>query len=166
MTDIRISELPAATAVTADDLIPIVDSGVTRRATAAQMRTFIGAGVNVPHIANRWYMAHRGVITQGTAGATLMQLVPFTLTETLTINALGARVTTLFSGGLFGLAVYAHDPASGNPTGPAMAQAMGLDTTTVGCARRFCPRRCNCPWGCGGRPCCWTTRQRRSSRSR
>ena len=137
MPDIRISELPAAAGVTADDLIPIVDSGTTRRATAAQLRDFVAAAV--PHVANRWYMAHRGVVTTGTAGASLMQLVPFVLTETLSINALGARVTTLSAGGLFGLAIYAHDPLTGNPTGPAVAQAMGLDTSTAGARTAVLP---------------------------
>lgn len=135
MPDTRISELPAADGITADDLFPIVDSGTTRRATAAQLRDFVATasgGVAVPHVAERWYMAHRGVVTTGTAGASLMQLVPFVLTEALTISALGARVTTLFSGGLFGLAIYAHDPLTGNPTGPAVAQIMGLETTTTG----------------------------------
>ncbi|HMO68775.1 MAG TPA: hypothetical protein PKD92_03910 [Novosphingobium sp.] len=135
MPDIRISELPQASGVTADDLIPLVDSGTTRRATAAQFRDFLAAAsgaVAVPHVPGRWYMAHRGVVTTGTAGASLMQLVPFALTEALTINALGARVTTAFSGGLFGLAIYAHDPLTGNPSGPALAQVTGLETTTTG----------------------------------
>lgn len=135
MPDTRISELPAAAAVTADDLFPIVDSGTTRRATAGQLRDFVAAAsgaVAVPHVANRWYMAHRGVVTNGSANAGLMQLVPFVLTERLTVSALGARVTALFSGGLFGLAIYAHDPLTGNPTGPAVAQVTGLDTTTTG----------------------------------
>jgi hypothetical protein len=49
MTTKKIDQLPAASAVTADDLVPIVDapgtSPVTQKATAAQLNTFIrGAG--------------------------------------------------------------------------------------------------------------------------
>lgn len=45
MSDKRITELPAASAITGDDLIPIVDSPngtpVTQRATAAQFAAFV-----------------------------------------------------------------------------------------------------------------------------
>ncbi len=47
MADAKISALPAATGVTADDLFAIVDdpggAPITQKATAAQLRTFIGA---------------------------------------------------------------------------------------------------------------------------
>lgn len=47
MADRRITELPAASAVSADDLFAIVDAPssnpVTQKATAAQLATFIGS---------------------------------------------------------------------------------------------------------------------------
>ncbi len=50
MSDKKISELPAASAVTADDLIVIVDSPsgtpVTQKATAAMLATFIGGATS------------------------------------------------------------------------------------------------------------------------
>ena len=134
MADTKISELTAAPGVTADDLFVVVDGGATKKATAGQVRDFVNAStgaVNVPHVAGRWYVAHRGALNTG-AAATVMRLSPFVLTETLTIDALGARVNTLFSGGLFGLAIYAHNAVTGNPTGAALAQVMGLSTTTLG----------------------------------
>lgn len=49
MADKRITQLPAATAVTADDLLAVVDnpstSPITKKATAAMIRTFIGCQI-------------------------------------------------------------------------------------------------------------------------
>lgn len=53
MADVKISALPPAAGVTADDLFAIVDdpggAPVTQRATAAQLATFIGSVV-VPSV--------------------------------------------------------------------------------------------------------------------
>ena len=52
MADVKISALPPAAGVTDDDLLPIVnDPGgvpVTQKATALQVKTYIGAGSAAP----------------------------------------------------------------------------------------------------------------------
>ena len=44
MADIKISELGAASAVNATDLFPMTSSGVTVKATAQQIKNYIGVG--------------------------------------------------------------------------------------------------------------------------
>ena len=44
MADIKISELGAASAVNATDLFPMTASGVTVKATAQQIKNFVGVG--------------------------------------------------------------------------------------------------------------------------
>lgn len=52
--DKKISELPAASSITSDDLIPIVDdpngTPVTQKATAAQLAAFIGSASGVGQV--------------------------------------------------------------------------------------------------------------------
>jgi len=51
--------------------------------------------------------------------------------ERITINSLGVRVATLSAGGNVQAAIYANNPATGRPTGTALASTSSMSTTNV-----------------------------------
>ena len=69
------------------------------------------------YIVGNWYLPFaRGVLTGGAAaGANSIRLAPFRIEEAVTISDLACRVSTLFSGGLCQLAIYAVRPDSNLP---------------------------------------------------
>lgn len=64
-------------------------------------------------------------------GANSIRLSPGYIDEKITISTLVARVATLFSGGLFQLAIYAANSAS-YPTGNALISTASISTTSTG----------------------------------
>jgi hypothetical protein len=60
-----------------------------------------------------------------------ISLMPFVLRTAVTIKALMARVIAVSAGGNFGLAIYAHNPTTGRPTGLPLASIAGLSTATA-----------------------------------
>ena len=91
---------------------------------------------NNPHpgfVAGRWYCpvnASLGVASNiGASGS--IRMLPFVLPLSVTIAALAARVTTLSAGGNFQLAIYASDPATKLPTGPALCSTGNLSTAAA-----------------------------------
>ena len=83
------------------------------------------------YVAGRWYAPY-GMM--GLATGNSMNTIRFTLLtieERVTISDLGARVTTVSAGGLFGLAIYAMSATTKLPTGTPLASVMGLSTATA-----------------------------------
>ncbi len=80
-----------------------------------------------------WHPKGSGVLagTPAAPGANSIRLFPGYIDSKLTINNLAARVSTLFSGGLFQLAIYAAN-AENYPTGNALISTASISTTTTG----------------------------------
>lgn len=90
-------------------------------------------GALVGHVAGRWYLASDAPVAQGGNFTTNnARMLPFVLTETITISDLGARVATLAAGGNFQLAIYASDAATFKPTGNALAATGDISTAATG----------------------------------
>jgi hypothetical protein len=89
--------------------------------------------INPPYIADRWYPMAMATVAAGTATASgSVRLNVFVLRRPMTVSDLGARVTTAATDGLFQLAIYANNPATGRPTGAVLARTAGISTTSTG----------------------------------
>lgn len=89
-------------------------------------------GQNVPsYVAARWYVADGLVrLTTGTAaGANSLSLYIGSIRDTITLNTLGLRITTLSSGGNVQAAIYANNPATMRPTGLSLVNTASMSTT-------------------------------------
>jgi hypothetical protein len=79
-----------------------------------------------------WYPPVRATLAAGAVIATgSIRLLPFELIASATISDLAARVTTLAAAGNFQLAIYAMDPATKDPTGPALAATGDMSTAAA-----------------------------------
>jgi len=94
-------------------------------------------GIITPiYVAGNWYtglMPSESSIAVGAVpGANSIRLHPFFVTNTITINALGVRLTTLAAGGNIQCAIYANNAATGRPTGTALASTASITTAATG----------------------------------
>lgn len=60
-----------------------------------------------------------------------IRLVPFQTYAPFTVSQLGCRITTLGALGNLRLGLYAHNRATGNPTGTVLAETGDISTTTA-----------------------------------
>lgn len=106
-------------------------SDVASPITARASLDVDGALCHPGHIAGRWYSAHPyATLANGVAlNSARSYWAPFYLPEAITITDLAARVITASAAGLFGLAIYANNPATNYPMGAALASLTGLSTT-------------------------------------
>lgn len=85
------------------------------------------------YIAGNWYIAPGITVAAGaTPPADAMQMVPLTIKARVTLASLGVRIVTAEHGGNLQLALYANDPATGRPTGTAVATTAGISTASTG----------------------------------
>lgn len=95
----------------------------------------MGLSSHPGYVSGRFYIAPPAFPAPLQAGAALgtttIKLVMINIEQRITISALATRVTTLFSGGLFGLAIYAMNPATKYPTGTPLASIMGASSTVA-----------------------------------
>lgn len=77
MADVKISELPAASALTGAELVPIVQGGVTKRTTAAAVGAANGNGITAIPVA---VSDETTALTVGTAKVTFRMPLAFNLT--------------------------------------------------------------------------------------
>lgn len=105
--------------------------------TGLDARTKINAGISgtgaiTPvYVAGRWYAPARSTVQAGTAlTANTIRLTPFALSESITIDQLGARVTTAVASSNVQLAIYAD--IGGAPGGPVLANTANLSSAVVG----------------------------------
>lgn len=87
------------------------------------------------YVANAWVVpfgVEGSTTAVGTNGQDTIKLFPIVIPQKVTISALAARVTTLFAGGNFQLAVYANNPATGRPTGSALVSTANISTAATG----------------------------------
>lgn len=83
------------------------------------------------YIAGRWYHVFPGFLAAGAAiPANSVRLLPFMLTQSITVSDLGARVTTLAAGGNVRVGVYNSDPTTKVPTTVA-AETGNLSTASA-----------------------------------
>jgi hypothetical protein len=104
------------------------------RVTAVSNVPIAGASPIFPgYLSGNWYLPLQGAtLANGTAGlnATL-QLMPVLIEAAMTIAGIGARVSTVSSGGNAMVALYANNPATMRPTGTPLASAIGLSTAVA-----------------------------------
>lgn len=83
------------------------------------------------HVTGRWYASvPDAALSNGVAlNASRSYWYPFFVPEAVTVSDLGARVITASAAGLFGLAIYAMDATTKQPSGAALASIVGLSTT-------------------------------------
>jgi hypothetical protein len=85
------------------------------------------------YISGNWYMAPNIAVAAGAAPATgAIQLVLLVIKARVTLSTLGVRIVTSENGGNLQLALYANDPATGRPTGNAVATTAGISTSSTG----------------------------------
>lgn len=87
-----------------------------------------------PFISGRWYPMLPGLSGAGAAIGTAnsIRLVPFLLTEPMSVGGMATRIHTISAAGNIQLAIYAHDAEAGLPTGEALATTGNLSTGTLG----------------------------------
>lgn len=113
--------------------------------TPATARGNLGLGTSATHpvsdlqphpgfVPGRWYNPLPGSVAAATsaAGANAIKLLPFYLEQPITISALAVRITTLAAAGNCQAAIYAHDPATGTPTGAALCSTGNISTAAAG----------------------------------
>lgn len=86
------------------------------------------------YIVNNWYVGG-GVYnfqTGSAVSANNIRAYPAYVMEKLTVGALGVRINTAAAGGNVSLAIYAHNPATGRPTGTPLVSTASISTTSVG----------------------------------
>jgi hypothetical protein len=136
MTDKYITDL---TGVTYSNLLDTTELEMQRAASAtqtekmtlAQLRQY--SGLRPPYKSGWWYLTHPGVtLSAGTAlTVNRASFIPFFVGAPVTIQALGARVTTISAAGNLQLAVYAADLSTFRPTGTALGSTGNLSTGTA-----------------------------------
>lgn len=149
MPSLPISGLPAGAALGLTNPVPTVQAGVTVKATAEQ---FLDLGVKAwrpSYRASTWYPTLRANAALGSAIATNAQakLYPFTVPQRVTVDQLGAVVTTVAAASNFQLAIFANDLTLNRPTGlplaytaPTMSGAVaGAVTAALNVSLQFDP---------------------------
>lgn len=190
MADSEVPDLTAIDAVAAGDLFYIVDdpggTPLDRKATAAQIKTFVetgrfvataanpmvnddsgdgyvagtvwlntttgqvyrardvsvGAAAWLPfdsadhfgYISGNWCFSEDGApLAAGSAlVASNIRLLPIVIKWRTTLSTIGARIATLAVAGNIQFALYANNPATGRPTGNALAVTGSISTTSSG----------------------------------
>lgn len=100
---------------------------------AAAIWTQLANGFDQPYIANNWYLPDNIVVApQGgvNPGIGSIRLFPGTIRHRMTIAQLGVRVSTTNAGNVQA-AIYANNPATGRPTGNALASTASMSTASA-----------------------------------
>jgi len=86
------------------------------------------------YISGNWYHGNIGMsLAAGSAlAANAIRSIPFVLKSRVTISQLAARITTAAAAGNLQLAIYANNPLTGTPTGPALATTASQSTAATG----------------------------------
>lgn len=94
-----------------------------------------GSGAaSLGYVAGRWYLPDgpNNRALAGTApGSGTIRMYPAFIRQTITIDTLGLRVTTLSAGGNVQAAIYASNPATNYPTGSALVSSGSMSTATA-----------------------------------
>lgn len=109
------------------------ESGATVRAAINTNFQEVYGGIGIfKTIAGRWYLPFwAGALAAGAnMTANSLRAHPLLITERCTISELGARVATAGTG-LIAFAIYAADPATGNPTGTPLGTTAGVSNATA-----------------------------------
>jgi hypothetical protein len=98
--------------------------------------SFIGRAtalsVHPGYVAGNWYCPWAGCsAANGAIQANSIALIPFTIAKQIKVSDLGTRVTTVSAGGNFQLALYAHNPVTGKPTGGALCSTGNMSTAAL-----------------------------------
>jgi hypothetical protein len=104
-------------------------------ATQKAVKTYADAKAAHPgFISNNWYQPIGGIaVVAGAApGTGTIKLQPFALLKPITVKALGVRITTIGTSGNCQLALYAHNAATGRPTGSALVSTGSITTGATG----------------------------------
>ena len=99
---------------------------------AAAIWTPLASGVD-PYIVNNWYLPDNvAVAPQGgvNPGVGSIRLFPGIIRHRMTIAQLGVRISTTNAGNVQA-AIYANNPATGRPTGNALASTASMSTASA-----------------------------------
>jgi hypothetical protein len=95
--------------------------------------TLVSSGVYRSLVVGNWFQPVVGTVAAGLSSAVnTIYMYPFRTDQTVTINALGARVTTAGVNANFQLAIYASNPTTGLPTGTVMTATSNLSGAAAG----------------------------------
>jgi hypothetical protein len=99
----------------------------------SNFREVYGGAYPIPLIAGQWYAAQpfSSRVAGGATTSDTVRMQPGLVRERCTINQLQARVVTPVASSTFDLAMYAANPATGLPTGTALASVAGLSGATA-----------------------------------
>lgn len=139
MPDTKISALTSATALAGTEVLPIVQSGATVKATADQVgdrvvSRLLLAAAHPGYVANNWYTPwpYTGVLaTGGTIANGTIRFIPFIPAQTCTISSLGMRTVAAGTTNVQ-LAIYASQTTAGagkRPTGNALSSTASIVNT-------------------------------------
>lgn len=110
-------------------------AGLTGGGDLSANRSFVAStlGFNQGYVAGRWYNPFPFLAT--TTGVGFLQnnifLTPFVLEKPITVSDLGCRINVNAAGNVQ-LAIYAHNAATGAPTGNALASTGNISTAVAG----------------------------------
>ena len=93
------------------------------------------AAAIAPSTGTRWTSLLEGPVTLAASSSTSanrLSLAPFRNYRRRSISELGARVTTGVAASNIALAIYAHDPATGFPTGSALCSTGSISSAAAG----------------------------------
>lgn len=132
---IKISAMSAATTLDGTEKLECVQSSATAYLTPAQVRNYVATQLMHPgYVSGRWYMPFVGASQAAVGGAcpaNTIRLAPFFVPRTVTINTLGARITTGAASGNIQLGIYASSATTGLPT-TLVAHTASISTTSTG----------------------------------
>lgn len=101
---------------------------------AQDMAAIVSAIMHPGYVSGRWYMPFVGaaqVAVGGACPANTIRLAPFFVPRTVTINTLGARITTGAASGNIQLGIYASSATTALPT-TLVAHTGSISTTSTG----------------------------------
>lgn len=134
MADTAVASLTAASALTGAELFYGVQSAADRKVTGDQISTLITNRRAAGYVAGRWYVPI-GVTSAGAGtaqGVNSIRLKLVYIPQQCTIDTLGVNISTLGAAGNIQLAIYAHDTATGKPTGNALVSTASITTGSTG----------------------------------
>jgi hypothetical protein len=91
----------------------------------------LSSPVHPGYISGNWYAGAALASGAAWAATNLIRFMPVQILAPVTIQKLGVRVSTLFSGGKAQCALYARDVTTGRPTGSPILNSGDLSTTSA-----------------------------------
>jgi hypothetical protein len=136
MADKKISELTAASALDGTETLPVVQGGSTKKATAANLKTYVFGDMGALHAPLKitgMTLALCSIANQTTlaGSADRLQLFPWTPGEDITITAIGVECQTAVAAANAKVIVYDTSATTRGPE-DLLKETANLDCSTTG----------------------------------